>query len=82
MGVDSMWNISLLEVKNPTDGQLIYMKDLYKEETLIDYMVWRWEGKFNRHMSEKDYMQYRHEIKLLNLDSFKVLSNMEDYYNI
>lgn len=77
-----MWYNSLLEVENPTDGQLIYMKDLYKKETLIEYMVIRWERKFNTHMTEKEYKKYRHEIKLLNLDSFKVLSNMEDYYNI
>ena len=74
-----MWYNSLLEVENPTDGQLIYMKDLYKKETLIEYMVIRWERKFNTHMTKKEYLQYRHEIKLLNLDSFEVLSNMEDY---
>lgn len=77
-----MWNDCLLEVKNPTEGQLLYMKDLYNKDTLINYMVWRWEGKFNRHMSEKDYMQYRKEVKLLNLDSFEVLASMEDYCNI
>ena len=77
-----MWYNSLLEVKNPTDGQLIYMRDTFKEKTLIEYMVRRWEYKFNTHMTDKDYKQYRHEVKLLNLDSFKVLSNMEDYYNI
>lgn len=77
-----MWNDCLLEVQNPTDGQLIYMKDIYSEETLINYMVRRWERKFNTHMTEKEYKQYRHEIKLLKLDSFKVLASMEDYYNI
>lgn len=77
-----MWYNSLLEVENPTDGQLIYMKDTFKEKTLIEYMVRRWEKKFNTHMTDREYKQYRHEIKLLNLDSFKVLSNMEDYYNI
>ena len=45
-------------------------------------MVRRWERKFNTHMTEKEYKKYRHEIELLKLDSFKVLSNMEDYYNI
>ena len=74
-----MWYNSLLEVENPTDGQLIYMRDTFKEKTLIEYMVRRWEKKFNTHMTDREY---RHEIKLLNLDSFKVLSNMEDYYNI
>lgn len=77
-----MWYNSLLDVENPTDGQLIYMRDMFKEKTLIEYMVRRWEKKFNTHMTEKEYKKYRHEIKLLNLDSFKVLSNMEDYYNI
>lgn len=77
-----MWYNSLLDVENPTDGQLIYMRDMFKEKTLIEYMVRRWEKKFNAHMTEKEYKKYRHEIKLLNLDSFKVLSNMEDYYNI
>ena len=77
-----MWYNSLLEVENPTDGQLIYMRDTFKEKTLIEYMTRRWEYKFNTHMTDKDYKQYRHEVKLLNLNSFKVLSNMEDYYNI
>ena len=77
-----MFNDCLLEVQNPTEGQLIYMKGLYSEDILIDYMSRKWERKFNTHMTSKDYEQYRHEIKLLNLDSYKVLSNMEDYYNI
>ena len=77
-----MWNDCLLEVKNPTDGQLIYMRDLYSKEVLINYMVMKWERKFNTHMTEKEYMQYRHEIDILKLDSYKVLSSMEDYYNI
>ena len=77
-----MWNDCLLEVQNPTEGQLIYMRDIYSKEILIDYMVRRWEYKFNTNMNDKEYKQYRHEVKLLNLDSFEVLSNMEDYYNI
>ena len=72
------WNNDLLEVMNPTDGQLIYMKDLYSKETLIKYMR-KWEYKFNTHMTEKDYKQYRHEIELLQLDSFEVLKTFEDY---
>lgn len=77
-----MFNDCLLEVQNPTEGQLIYMKGIYSKEILIDYMVRKWERKFNTHMTEKEYKKYRHEIKLLKLDSFEVLSNMEDYYNI
>ena len=77
-----MWYNSLLDVENPTDGQLIYMRDIFKEKTLIEYMVRRWEKKFNTHMTEKEYKKYRHEIELLKLDSYKVLANMEDYYNI
>ena len=72
------WNNDLLEVMNPTDGQLIYMKDLYSKETLIKYMR-KWEYKFNTRMTEKDYKQYRHEIELLQLDSFEVLKTFEDY---
>lgn len=76
-----MWNDCLLEVKNPTDGQLIYMKDIYSEEVLINYMVMRWERKFFHmtNMEGKEYKQYRHEIELLKLDSYKVLASMEDY---
>lgn len=77
-----MWNDCLLEVQNPTEGQLIYMKDIYSKEVLINYMVRRWERKFNTSMTDKEYKQYRREIELLKLDSFEVLSNMEDYYNI
>lgn len=50
-----MWYNSLLDVENPTDGQLIYMRDMFKEKTLIEYMVRRWEKKFNTHMTEKEY---------------------------
>ena len=32
------WNDCLLEVENPTDNQLLYLKDLYDKETLIRYM--------------------------------------------
>ena len=76
-----MWNYCLLEVENPTDGQLIYMKDIYSEEVLINYMVRRWERKFFHmaNMEGEEYKQYRHEIELLKLDSYKVLASMEDY---
>lgn len=77
-----MWNDCLLEVQNPTEGQLIYMRDIYSDKVLTNYMVKRWERKFNTHMTEKEYKEYRHEIELLKLDSFKVLASMEDYYNI
>ena len=72
------WNDCLLEVENPTDNQLLYLKDLYNKETLIRYMR-KWEYKFNTRMTDKDYKQYRHEIELLQLDSFEVLATFEDY---
>lgn len=34
-----MWNDCLLEVQNPTEGQLIYMRDIYSDEVLTNYMV-------------------------------------------
>ena len=54
------------------------MKDLYNKETLIRYMR-KWEYKFNTRMTDKDYKQYRHEIELLQLDSFEVLKTFDDY---
>ena len=72
------WNYCLLEVENPTDNQLIYMRDLYDKETLKRYMR-KWEYKFNTRMTDKDYKQYRHEIELLQLDSFEVLASFKDY---
>ena len=71
-------NDCLLEVENPTDNQLLYLKDLYNKETLIRYMR-KWEYKFNTRMTDKDYKQYRHEIELLQLDSFEVLATFDDY---
>ena len=58
------------------------MRDIYSDEVLTNYMVRKWERKFNTHMTEEQYKQYRHKIELLKLDSYKVLANMEDYYNI
>ena len=72
------WNDCLLEVENPTDNQLLYLKDLYSKDILIKYMR-KWEYKFNTRMTDKDYKQYRHEIELLQLDSFEVLATFEDY---
>ena len=72
------WNDCLLEVENPTDNPLIYMKDLYNKETLIRYMR-KWAYKFNTRMTDKDYKQYSNEIELLQLDSFEVLATFDDY---
>ena len=72
------WNDCLLEVENPTDNQLIYMKDLYNKETLIRYMR-KWEYKFNTRMTDKDYKQYRHEIELLQLNNIEVLAKFYYY---
>ena len=72
----------LLEVKNPTISQLIYMKDLYSKDTLLNYMVNKWEYKFNRSLSDKEQRQFRKEIKYLGLTTIEVLVNMEDEYLI
>lgn len=72
----------LLKVKNPSKGQLIYMKDLYNKDTLINYMVNKWSYKFNRSLSEKEQNQFRKEVKYLGLRTIEVLVSMEDEYLI
>ena len=72
----------LLDLKNPTVNQLDYMKDLYPKETLINYMVNKWEYKFNSEMTTKDWSQWHRELKYLKLDSLTVLKEMSDWYNI
>ena len=72
----------LLDLKNPTVNQLDYMKDLYPKETLINYMVNKWEGKFNTQMSDKDWSKWHRELKYLKLDSMSVLNEMSDWCNI
>lgn len=76
------WNKGLLEVLNPTEGQFLYMRDLFSKERLTEYMSCRWEYKFNYRMTEKDWEQYRREIELLELDSWEVTSQMNDYGTI
>ena len=72
----------LLKIKNPTISQLIYMKDLFSKDELINYMVNKWEYKFNRCLTEKEQKQFRREIKYLKLNTIEVLVNMEDEYLI
>ena len=74
--------MDLLNLKNPTDGQLIYMRGIYSEETLIEYMAWKWTKKFNTRMTNKDWEQWKHELDYLNLDSLKVLKEIPDFYII
>ena len=38
---------NLLEVQNPTKGQLMLIKDTYSQDDIIEYMSCRWEYKFN-----------------------------------
>ena len=71
---------SLLEVKNPTKGQLIYMEGLYTHEQLIQYMAIRWEHKFNwGSLTEDDLHRFHYECDILKLNSLEVTSNMTDY---
>ena len=72
----------LLKIKNPTVGQLIYMKDLFSKDELLQYMVNKWSYKFNRSLSDKERIQFRKEIKYLRLNTMEVLVNMEDEYLI
>lgn len=72
----------LLDLKNPTVGQLMYMRDLYTDEVLINYMVSKWENQFNSEMTNKDWRQWHKELKYLQLDSLAVLSEISDWCNI
>ena len=72
----------LLDLKNPTVGQLMYMKDLYAKETLISYMATKWETQFNTEMTDKDWKQYHFELEHLQLDSSAVLIEIPDWCNL
>ena len=73
---------NLLDLQNPTDGQLIYMRGLYSTETLINYMAAKWARQFNTVMTGKDWEQWYHELDYLQLDSQDVLDEIPDWYNI
>ena len=71
---------NLLEVLNPTRGQLMLIKDTYSQDDIIEYMSYRWEYKFNYgKLTEKDLKKFHSECNILNIDSFEVTSNMNDY---
>ena len=70
---------NLLEVKNPTKGQLMLIKDKYSQDDIIEYMSCRWEYKFNNKLTKKDLQKFHSECNILNIDSFKVTSNINDY---
>ena len=72
----------LLDLKNPTDGQLIYMRDLYTDEVLINYMAAKWARQFNTEMTSKDCEQWHHELDYLQLDSQDVIDEIPDWGNI
>ena len=72
----------LLDLKNPTVGQLMYMRDLYTDEVLINYMAAKWTRQFNSEMTNKDWEQWHHELNYLQLDSQDVLDEIPDWYNI
>ena len=71
---------NLLEVQNPTKGQLILIRDTYSQDEIIEYMSCRWEYKFNYgKLTEKDLHKFHNECDILKVDSFEVTSNMNDY---
>lgn len=71
---------SLLEIENPTVEQLIYMKDLYDKETLIQYIACRWEYKINYgKMQDGDREKFHTELDTLGINIFEVFSEMNDY---
>ena len=70
----------ILETKNPTISQLIYMKDLFDKETLLQYMVNKWEKSFN--YGKVNHEQFHKELDILDLDIIELFSLMEDYYLI
>ena len=72
----------LLDLKNPTVNQLEYMRDLYTDEVLINYMAAKWVRQFNTGMTSKDWEQWHRELKYLQLDSLTVLSEIPDWYII
>lgn len=72
----------LLELQNPTDAQLIYMRDYYSKETLISYMAAKWAKHLNTPMTEKELDQWHHELEYLKLDSVAVIDEIPKWDNI
>lgn len=70
----------ILETKNPTISQLIYMKDLFDKEILLNYIVNKYEKNFN--YGTVNHEQFHKEIDTLELNIIEVFSLMEDYYLI
>lgn len=64
------------------EEKMIYMKDLYTEEQLIDFMINKWEEKLNTNMTEADWKKYRKQVEYLGLSSWDIMSKIEDYYYI
>lgn len=61
-------------------SQLYYMVDTYDKQVLTAYIARKWEYKFNYgNMSDTDYEEFNHEIKILKLNLFEVYAEMEDY---
>lgn len=72
----------LLQLKRPTEGQLIYMRGIYSKEQLVEYMVNKWSHKFNRCLTDRERSQFRKEVDLLGLSLMTVLASLEDEYLI
>ena len=72
----------LLELQNPTDGQLIYMRDLYTDEVLINFMAAKWARHLNTGITEKELDQWHHELEYLKLDSVAVIDEIPKWDNI
>ena len=62
------------------EEKMIYMKDLYTKEQLIDFMVNKWETKLNTNMTEANWKKYRKQVEYLGLSSWDIISKIEDYY--
>ena len=74
---------NLLEVQNPTKGQLILIRDTYSQDDIIEYMSCRWEYKFNYgKLTENDLKKFHNECDILKVESIKVLAEMQDYFLI
>ena len=70
---------NFFEQRNPNWGALLYMKDLYSNEELVNYMVNKWVDKFNFGMTKKDFKQFNFECETLKLDKLEILSNIPDF---
>ena len=71
----------MLNLKKPTIGQLIYMKDLYDYDTLLMYLDWKYSKKFNNgSLTDEERKTMHEEMEILKINLFDFYAYMDGEY--